>query len=58
MKNLDPDALVEAKKIRQWQIKLLRACNCTYPIDTVRNGTGHDETCPAHVLEILERKRR
>lgn len=41
-----------AAKERKRRLKALRdvvkVCNCTWPLDVMRNRTGHANTCPAH----------
>jgi hypothetical protein len=42
----------QAAKTRKRRLKELRKvvelCNCTWPLDVMRNGDGHADNCPAH----------
>ena len=42
--------LREAAEQRRQEIALLQACQCLWPIHTMRNGSGHADDCPAHAL--------
>lgn len=52
----DPTRLALAKEIRVRNLTemsaVYEACNCTYPLDTYRNGHSHAGTCAA--VPILE----
>lgn len=55
--NTQRDAwLRNAKEQREWQIHLLRICDCHYPVVRCRNMTGHNPTCPAHVAAMQKIK--
>jgi hypothetical protein len=47
--------LTEAKARRVAQIKMLEACVCAWPVVRFRNGSGHAEQCPAHLM-FLDKK--
>lgn len=49
------DRSLEAKKIRQERIKMMRMCACLWPLTVYRNGSGHDDVCPVHEA-YLERR--
>ena len=46
--------LARAKRVRGNRLARLTAlyqvCNCMWPIVRYRNGSGHDDKCPAHEL--------
>lgn len=48
-----PDRLLAAAQERKRRLKALRdvvkVCECTWPLDVMRNRTGHADECPAHV---------
>lgn len=48
------DRRLEAAQERSRRLKALRdvvkMCDCTWPLDVMRNGDGHADDCPAHVL--------
>jgi hypothetical protein len=52
--------LKKAKKVREKLLeeyaRMLNACNCMYPIRKLRNGSGHSDDCPAHVLYKEDRE--
>lgn len=49
------DQAKAARRLRKEKIKVLRMCKCCWPIITYRNGSGHDDECPAHIY-YLEQK--
>lgn len=50
---MDPGVKLEAKARRTAMLanlrRVVRLCNCAWPIQTYRNGDGHHPECPAHV---------
>lgn len=42
--------LGDAKKRRRDLAKILRVCACAWPLEIIRNGSGHADDCPAHAL--------
>ena len=55
--------IAKAKKVREKMLeeykRIFDACKCEWPIRKLRNGSGHSDDCPAHVLwqedrDILE----
>lgn len=50
--------LANAKHRREHMIARLQLCTCAYPIDVYRNGSGHSNDCPVHVLYMKEREER
>lgn len=52
MSNVTKTRHQEAAKERKRRLKALRKvvemCNCTWPLDVMRNGDGHADDCPAH----------
>lgn len=51
----DEQRLRLAAAERKRRIKTMRLCECTWPLDTYRNGSGHADTCPAHDAWKAER---
>lgn len=49
------DKLKQARLLRRRERALLAMCNCAYPIDRYRNGSGHHPECPTH-LEVMAQK--
>jgi hypothetical protein len=52
--------LAKAKKVREKMLeeykRLFEACNCEWPIRKLRNGSGHSDDCPAHLLHKQDRE--
>ena len=41
--------LRNAKDERRWMIQQLKRCVCAWPLQVMRNGSGHADGCPAHI---------
>lgn len=48
LRELAPTKAELAQAIRDAKIAALQRCNCMYPMETFRNGSGHKGTCPVH----------
>ena len=52
--------LKKAKRVREKLLeeyaRSLSACSCLYPLRKNRNGSGHSDDCPAHLLYLEDKK--
>lgn len=47
-----------ARRDREHQIAVLKACICGWPIERQRNGSGHSPNCPAHGIWFDQQQRK
>ena len=43
------EARIKREQIVAELRRVVRLCNCRWPLVKYRNGDGHHETCPAHL---------
>lgn len=48
LREKDEPVMVQARARRKAMRRELNLCECAWPIETYRNGSGHHADCPAH----------